>query len=433
MPIIKGPQHVCTPKRGTSWRRAAPFTHQCGRARHPEQIANSMWTGYISSSLITLVANAMGSRKSATKIVKAMSNIATDLQVQLWDERNKIQKANRKKRSNPEWTIDGKIRALYGAELGHITPTKQTRSTRRKTAVRLTLPEFLALPAAIKERRYANIMAQLEIETQGRVPLVGDHYRSYQVTEEEVIFTEGTITGTTGDKTHPYKVTCTGADNRGYIGKTVAVPAKTVDRRITHEKHKLTDEEKELLNCEVRTDFKEMGIHKGYVADAGYDSEEGETLIDIIYEDQDIRTVSITEAFQQRELKPKGSTNDLTEAFELRKIRLKPRKRGLWGKQHRTKETITVSPKGQSIQLAVKEIHNRSKGERNTRARAAEGKAARKKDIEQKRAAHEGKERTAFTEPSIFAYRAMSTGRRRQSERVAPGLGPGPVGGVTER
>ena len=248
-----------------------------------------------------------------------------------------------------------------------------------------------------------------------------------------MIFTEGTITGTTGDKTHPYKVTCTGADNRGYIGKTVAVPAKTIDRRITHDKHKLTDEEKELLNCEVRTDFKEMGIHKGYVADAGYDSEEGETLIDIIYEDQDIRTVSITEAFQQRELKPKGSTNDLTEAFELRKIRLKPRKRGLWGKQHSTKETITISPQGQAIQLAVTEIHNRSKGERNTRARAAEGKAARKKDIEQKRAAHGGKERTAFTEPSIFAYRAMSTGRRRQSERVAPGLGPGPVGGVTER
>ena len=253
---------------------------------------------------------------------------------------------------------------------------------------------------------------------------MGDQYRSYQVTEEEVIFTEGTITGTTGNKTHPYEVTCTGADNRGYIGKTVAVPAKTVDRRITHEKHKLTDEEKELLNCEVHTDFKEMGIHKGYVADAGYDSEEGETLVDIIYEDQDIRTVSITEAFQRRASKPKGDTNDLTEAFELRKIRLKSRKRGLWGKQHRTKETITVSPKGQAIQLAAKEIHNRSKGGRNTRARAAEGKAARKKDIEQKRAAHGGKERTAFTEPSIFAYRAMSTGRRRQSERVAPGLGP---------
>ena len=38
-----------------------------------DQIANSIWTGYISSSLITLVANATGSRKSATKIVKAMN------------------------------------------------------------------------------------------------------------------------------------------------------------------------------------------------------------------------------------------------------------------------------------------------------------------------------------------------------------------------
>ena len=153
-------------------------------------------------------------------------------------------------------------------------------------------------------------MAQLELESQGRVPLVGDQYRSYQVTREEVVYTEGTITGTTRDKTHPYEVTCTVADNRGYIGKTVAVPAKTIDRRITHKKHKLTDEEKDLLNCEVSTDFEESGIHKGYVADAGYDSDEGETLIDIIYEDQDIRTVSITEALQKREFKRKEDTND---------------------------------------------------------------------------------------------------------------------------
>ena len=57
----------------------------------------------------------------------------------------------------------------------------------------------------------------------------------------------------------------------------------------------------------------------------------------------------------------------------------------------------------------------------------------KKKGIEQKRAAHGGKERTAFTEPSIFSYRAWPTGKRRQSERVAPGLGPGPAGGVKER
>ena len=92
-----------------------------------------------------------------------------------------------------------------------------------------------------------------------------------------------------------------------------------------------------------------------------------------------------------------------------------------------------VSPKGQSIQKAVDEIHNRSRAAKKTRARVANDKAARKKGIEQKRAAHGGKERTAFTEPSIFSYRAMPTGRRRQSERVAPGLGPGPAGGVKER
>ena len=92
-----------------------------------------------------------------------------------------------------------------------------------------------------------------------------------------------------------------------------------------------------------------------------------------------------------------------------------------------------VSPKGQYIQKAADEIHNRTRTGRKTRARMTNDKAARKKDIAQRRAAQEGTERTAFTEPSIFAYRAMSTGRRRQSERVAPGLGPGPVGGVTER
>ena len=92
-----------------------------------------------------------------------------------------------------------------------------------------------------------------------------------------------------------------------------------------------------------------------------------------------------------------------------------------------------VSPKGQPIQKAVDEIHNRKNTGKKTRARVANTKAARKRDIEQRRTAREGKERTAFTEPSIFAYRAMSTGRRRHSERVAPGLGPGPVGGVKER
>ena len=93
-----------------------------------------------------------------------------------------------------------------------------------------------------------------------------------------------------------------------------------------------------------------------------------------------------------------------------------------------------VSPKGQTIQKAVDEIHSRNRTGKKTRARVAKTKAARKRDIEQRRTAHEGKERTAFTEPSIFAYRAMSSGRRRHSERVAPGLGPGPAaGGIRER
>ena len=99
-------------------------------------------------------------------------------------------------------------------------------------------------------------------------------------------------------QTNPYEVTCTRADNRGYVGNTVAAPAKFVHRRTTPKRQKPTKEEKELLNCEVSTDFGDMGVHKGYVADAGYDSDEGETQVGIIYEDQDIRTVNITEALK---------------------------------------------------------------------------------------------------------------------------------------
>ena len=43
--------------------------------------------------------------------------------------------------------------------------------------------------------------------------------------------------------------------------------AKSVYRRTTANKCKPTKEEKELLNCEVSSDFGEMGIHKGYIAD----------------------------------------------------------------------------------------------------------------------------------------------------------------------
>ena len=67
-------------------------------------------------------------------------------------------------------------------------------------------------------------------------------------------------------------------------------------KRTTAKRCEPTKEEEELLNCEVSTDFGDMGIHKGYIADVGYDSEDDETQIDIIYEDQDIRTVRAIEA-----------------------------------------------------------------------------------------------------------------------------------------
>ena len=176
-----------------------------------------------------------------------------------------------------------------------------------------------------------------------------------------------------------------------------------------------------------------VGAHKGYVADAGYDSEEEETQVDIIYEDQDIRTVSIKEALQKREFQLGGNSEDPSETFELRKIMVRPRKSRAWKKRHRPPEITVISPKGQSIQNAVVEIQNRKQSGRNTRARAAKTKAARKTNVEQRRRAHEGEKRMAFTEPSIFSDRAMSTGKRRHSERVSPGLGPGPAGGLRER
>ena len=112
-----------------------------------------------------------------------------------------------------------------------------------------------------------------------------------------------------------------------------------------------------------------MGIHKGYVADAGYGSDGEETQVDIIHEDQDIRTVSIKEALQKREFGSRSDFDDPTEAFELREIRLRPR--GQWRKQCRPQGTVIVSPKGQYIQKAADEIHNRTRTVRKTRARMA--------------------------------------------------------------
>ena len=92
-----------------------------------------------------------------------------------------------------------------------------------------------------------------------------------------------------------------------------------------------------------------------------------------------------------------------------------------------------MSPTGDAVQAAKTEIRNRASTGRRTRASVAENKTARTRDIEERRTAHEGDQGTAFTEPSVFADRALSTGKRRHSERVAPGLGPGPAGGIRER
>ena len=65
-------------------------------------------------------------------------------------------------------------------------------------------------------------------------------------------------------------------------------------------------------------------------------------------------------------------------------IRLRSRKQGAWKKQSRPQGTVIVSPKGQPIQKAVDEIHNRKNTGKKTRARVANTKAARKRDIEQR-------------------------------------------------
>ena len=276
-------------------------------------------------------------------------------------------------------------------------------------------------------------MMKLGIDGQSRVPLVGDTYRSYQVTSDAVLYTEGEITALTRDKKSPYGVTCTKADNRGYIGKLISASVRQLQRRTTPAKNKPTKEEEELLNCEVSTDYHEMGIHKGYIADVGYNSDDNETQMDIIYEDQDIRTTSVSEIMNQRELRPKGEDCDPEEAFTLKKIRPRPRGHNGRKRQNNNQGATLVSPNGRAIHIALAQTRSRQNTGKKTRADAAKKKAARKRAIQQRRNAQEGTQRTAFTEPSVFAYRAMSTGKRRHSERVAPGLGPGPVGGVKER
>ena len=161
-----------------------------------------------------------------------------------------------------------------------------------------------------KEKRYDNIMGQLHVGSQKPLPQKGDHYRSYQTTEEGVICTTGIITKCTGNSTHPYEVTCTRSDIRGYVGKTVTARAVELTERITKAENKPTQEEEQLPRA-ART-----------------------------------------------------------------------------GSQKKNKKQNTPE---------------------------------------------KGICRTAFTEPSIFKHRAVFTGKRRQDERVAPGLGPGPAGGLKER
>ena len=135
---------------------------------------------------------------------------------------------------------------------------------------------------------------------------------------------------------------------------------------------------------------------------------------------------------QHREFQPPCINEENTDTFPLVKIQLRPKRKGAWMRNRKRLNTL-VSPKGIPTQLAAVEACSRGNHNRKTRATIAIGKAKRQQNMMQRREAQRGEQRTAFSEPSIFAYRAMSTGRRRQSERAAPGLGPGPAGGVKER
>ena len=99
----------------------------------------------------------------------------------------------------------------------------------------------------------------------GQCPLAqeGDHYRSYQTTETEVIRTEGIVTRCTGDKQNPYEITCTKADTRGYVGKIVAASAAQVYGRTTKSQQQPTQEEQKLLSCGIYTDYWATGLRSG--------------------------------------------------------------------------------------------------------------------------------------------------------------------------
>ena len=102
-----------------------------------------------------------------------------------------------------------------------------------------------------------------------------------------------------------------------------------------------------LLNCEIHTDFGKLGTHKGYIADVGYDSGDEETQIDIIYEDQDLETTTVTDALQKRSFHQEGGNWEPDRNFELVPIKIRPRQPGGYRKTNKKERDYTiVSPAG---------------------------------------------------------------------------------------
>ena len=201
--------------------------------------------------------------------------------------------------------------------------------------------------------------------------------------------------------------------------------------RTTKSQQQPTQEEQRLLNCEIHTDFGKLGTHKGYIADVGYDSEDEETQIDIIYEDQDVETTTVAEALQKRSFHQEGRCREPDRTFELVPIKLRPRKPGGFRKTNKKeRDYIIVSPTGKGAEAPIQAKKKQRRKGRKTRSSAKQGgrSATSAKRTASRNMPNEGIYRTAFTIPSIFKSRALLTGKRRQRERAAPGLGPGPSG-----
>ena len=118
-------------------------------------------------------------------------------------------------------------------------------------------------------------------------------------------------------------------------------------------------------------------MHKGYVADAGYDSDDEATQIDVIYEGGDLRTVNVGEALLQREFQTPGGDSVPSSPFELRKMQLRPKRPAAGACHKRAKLSTTILPKGIPMHLAASEVNSRRKHNRKTRAATAGSKAKR--------------------------------------------------------